>query len=184
MMAHSLPHQAVRCWSKPEVFTVDKRPIFAAWRSELETRSSAAHAGQLTARAGTRVDGSHRPANRGERGAVTAQGYLALGLGQRAAELAEHLRLLDEVGFGPRETLVVGAVGQIQITGQSCKTVAVVPGGDATWLDIELEAEQLRVQYLSAASPLIRQLRECCAGDADEIELCGKILLVEVLSIL
>ena len=161
-----------------------KIAIIEAWRKELVERRKSAKAAQQAARSGTRVDGSHRPANRGERGAVTAQGYLALGLGQRATELTENLRLLEEMGTDPRETLVVGAVGRVQIEGSAPKAVAIVPGGDATWLDVDLGSGLERVQYLSAASPLIHQLSGCSTGDSEEVELGGKVLEVRIIECL
>ena len=58
---------------------MDKRPFFELWRAELQRRRALHAARQAEARAGTRVDGDHRPENRGERAAVTTQGYLAIG---------------------------------------------------------------------------------------------------------
>ena len=68
---------------------LDKAALVAAWRAELEDRAAALRSSQAAAGAGTRVDGTHRPANRGERAAVTAQGYLAHGLGQRLRRILE-----------------------------------------------------------------------------------------------
>jgi len=160
-----------------------KAAIIDAWRLELEARLAAATAGQKTAQSGTRVDGSHRPANRGERGAVTAQGYLALGLGQRAQALAEHLRLLDEVGTEPREAVVVGALVRLQIDDAPPKRVAILPGGDATWLDTGPNQGSHSVQLLSASSPLVRQLSGCASGDIEEIVLGGQVAQVEIIEI-
>lgn len=142
-----------------------------------------AKAGQQSARSGTRVDGSHRPANRGERGAVTAQGYLALGLGQRVAAIDEHLRLLDEVGSGCREAIIVGAMIRLAMDGGEHRWIAVLPGGDGTWVAVDQEGTQARVQVLSARSPLIVQLRECGPGDVEEITVGTRIEEVEVLEI-
>jgi hypothetical protein len=115
---------------------------------------------------------------------VTAQGYLALGLGQRAAELSEQLRLLDEVGTGPRESLVVGAVARFQVGKAPAHWVAVLPGGDATWLQVAPgEGEEIRVQVLSQASPLLRQLDGCEASDVEEVTLGGRITEVRVIEI-
>jgi hypothetical protein len=142
-----------------------------------------AEAGQQSARSGTRVDGSHRPANRGERGAVTAQGYLALGLGQRVAALDEQLRLIDEVGTAARSEIVVGALLRIGQEDTEPRWIAVLPGGDATRIEITHGQAQRQVQILSADSPLIRQLRECGPGDVEEIAIGTRIEEVEVLEI-
>ncbi len=160
-----------------------KPVLITAWRAELEARLAGAESGQQSARQGTRVDGSHRPANRGERGAVTAQGYLALGLGQRAAALEEQLRLLDEMGDAPRHEVVVGALVQLAVDDEPARWVVVLPGGDATWLEVSGAEGPVRVQVLSAASPLIRQLRDCAEDDAVEVHIGGRSVDVEVLQI-
>ena len=160
-----------------------KALLFDTWQAELSTRLSAAQVAQSSARSGTRVDGSHRPANRGERGAVTAQGYLALGLGQRVADLTEQLRLMEEMGAGPRDALVVGALAEITISGGPSKLVAIVPGGDGTWLEVDTDSGPKKIQALSAASPLIRQLRECGPGDLEDVELGDRVVEVTILQV-
>ena len=92
-----------------EAMAVDKSQLVERWREHLESRLESLDASQAAARAGTRVDGAHRPANRGERAAVTSQGYLAHGLGQRMEALTETLRLLGQMGSGQRSRIVVGA---------------------------------------------------------------------------
>jgi len=159
-----------------------KSAIAAAWRAVLEERLAAAEAGQKTARSGTRVDGAHRPANRGERGAVTAQGYLALGLGQRAVELAEQIRLMEEVGAEARSEIVVGALVRLRVGSEQPRLVALLPGADATRLEIDGHAAAA-VQVLSVASPLMRQLQGCGPGDTEEVSLGSQIVEVEILEI-
>ena len=61
-----------------------KATLVTAWERILQDRLQSLSSSQDAARSGTRVDGEHRPSNRGERAAVTSQGYLAHGLGARA----------------------------------------------------------------------------------------------------
>lgn len=140
-----------------------KAAIQAAWREELRRRRGQAEQSQNDARAGTRVDGDHRPENRGERAAVTTQGYLAAGFAQRIAELDEALRLLELVGLEQRETVAVGALVELS----DGRRIAVLPGGDATRLSVE----GLEVLVLSAQAPLVRALAE--AFEEDEVALVG-----------
>ena len=70
-----------------------KATLIDAWKAHLQEGRAVLLAGQTAARAGTRVDGSHRPENRGERAAVTSQGYLAQGLAQRLEALDADLAL-------------------------------------------------------------------------------------------
>lgn len=143
----------------------DKPAVVAAWRVELQRRLEVVLAGQAEATSGTRVDGSHRPANRGERAAVTNQGYLAHAMGLRAEALREALRLLDEVGDGPRDRVVVGALVRVH-DGESA-WVAVLPGGDAT----ALEVGGVSVRVLSFDAPRVRALAGLGEGDVAELRL-------------
>ena len=87
-----------------------KAEIVSAWHQILSERLRALESSQSAARSGTRVDGEHRPSNRGERAAVTSQGYLAHGLGERAVALRENLENLEDMGTGARTEVVVGAL--------------------------------------------------------------------------
>ncbi len=156
-----------------------RRALIAAWRQELQTRLDRLVASQGQAREGTRVDGSHRPANRGERAAVTSAGYLALGLGQRAAELAEALRLLEEMGEEPRSRVRVGALMELDDDGES-RWVALLPGGDATTLHVE----GVHVQVLSAQAPLAVALAGLEEGDCAQLRLPAGVRELEVLRLI
>lgn len=158
---------------------MDKSELIAAWKQVLEERLARAERGQAEATAGTRVDGSHRPANRGERGAVTAQGYLAHGLGQRALELAEALRILDEVGSEPRERVVVGALVELAEDDQPF-WIAVLPGGDAS--EVALGAHSIKI--LSAQAPLVRALSGREPDDEVTLALTGRQRVLEILQVL
>ncbi|MCB9792230.1 MAG: GreA/GreB family elongation factor [Alphaproteobacteria bacterium] len=163
--------------SAEEVST--KPALIAAWRAELEARLAVAARGQSEARAGARVDGDHRPANRGERAAVSAQGYLAQGLQRRIAELSEDLRLLDEVGAEPRAQVVVGALVLLEDEEGEARRLLILPGGDATTLDSALGP----VQVLSGQAPLVRALYGLQAGDVGLVRLGGETREVEVVEL-
>ena len=75
--------------------SVSKEAIVAAWRSLLSDRLLTHESSKDAARSGTRVDGEHRPSNRGERAAVTTQGYLAHAFGERSLALQSSLEQLD-----------------------------------------------------------------------------------------
>src|SRR5690606_18796738 len=96
---------------RPKV-DMDKPELIAAFRTHLASTLADLTRESGVARGGTRVDGTHRPENRGERAAVTAQGYLTAGLEQRAAELRAHLDHLDAIDPSPRERVSPGALVQ------------------------------------------------------------------------
>ncbi|MCA9489310.1 MAG: GreA/GreB family elongation factor [Myxococcales bacterium] len=87
----------------------DKAALLDALRAALEGTVKRLRAGQDDASAGMRVDGTHRPTNRGERGAVTSAGYLAQGLEARLDEVNSALELLERLDPGPRSRAVTGA---------------------------------------------------------------------------
>lgn len=138
-----------------------KGALFALWRSRLLAARTSLHAEQGAAKGGTRVDGSFRPENRGERAAVTAQGYLAAGLAQRLAELDDAVALLDRMRPDERARVSVGAAVLLD-AGEEPTWVALLPGGDATVVVVGQE----RVTVLSAEAPLARALLGLEAGDA------------------
>jgi len=158
---------------------IEKPDLVQCWREHLLAKLSVLRQGQTAARAGTRVDGDHRPENRGERAAVTSQGYLALGLGQRTAEIEEQLRLLEEMGSGSRDRVVVGAVVHLEADDGVCSWIAVFPGGDAT----ELHVKGACVRVLSARAPLAAAIYGLETGDAAEFSQAGKAVEVVVLSV-
>lgn len=133
---------------------MDKKDLWAAFRAHLAARIDALEAEQRAARAGTRVDGTHRPSNRGERAAVTSQSYLALGLGQRAAALRDQLALLDRIPPEPRDEVSVGALVTLEDEDGASQVVLLLPGGEGTVLD----TPDGPVTILSARAPLVRDL--------------------------
>lgn len=124
--------------------------LFAAWRARLEAVRAGLLSAQGDARAGTRVDGEHRPANRGERGAVTTQGYLAAGIGERLAALDGALELLDRMPADPRHKAVTGAQITLEDEGGEVVELAILPGGDGT------EVEGVRV--VSPEAPIAKAI--------------------------
>ncbi len=156
-----------------------KTQAVALWRKLLNERLAHLESSKDAARSGTRVDGEHRPSNRGERAAVTSQGYLAHGLGERAVALQSHIENLDEMGDGPRNEVVIGALLSLSIDEQPASHIILLPGGDAT----ELQVNGTTVTVLSISSPMARQLRDSMAGDALEIDLGGRFVEVELLAI-
>lgn len=149
----------------------DKVELVALWRSVLEARLQSLDATQSAARAGTRVDGAHRPENRGERAAVTSQGYLAHGLQQRMDELAQQLRLVDDMGSGVRNEVVVGAWLAIEDETGHQQQMVIFPGGDATVLTMH----DASIQVLSPSSPLLQPLMGLEAGDAAVLRGIGDV---------
>lgn len=150
----------------------EKTELFAAFRRLLTEQLDALQRTRQSARSGTRVDGTHRPATRGERGAVTSQGYLALGLGQRITDLTDTLALLDRIPPEPRSEVAAGAL----VTLADGRRLLVLPGGQGT----KLEGTSGPVTVLSPASPLIRSLAGCEEGDAVEVERGGRWEEVEI----
>ena len=158
----------------------NKAELVQRWREHLLASLQGLERGRDSARAGTRVDGDHRPENRGERASVTTQGYLAHGLAQRIAELQEALAQLDEMGTGPRGSVRVGALVQVGDEDGGASWLALFPGGDASLL----EQGKQTVRVLSATSPWARQLAGLAPGDSVEVSQGGSEYEVEVLEVL
>ncbi len=160
--------------------TWNKAQLVDLWRECLREKLDGLQRGRDSARAGTRVDGDHRPENRGERASVTSQGYLAHGLAQRIAELQQSLTQLDDMGCARRERVRVGAVVQVEGDDGHRSWLAVFPGGDAT----VLRQEERSLRVLSATSPLARALSGLAAGDSVEVDQGGEDADFEVLTVL
>ena len=94
--------------------SVSKGAIVTAWRALLSARLHTHEASKDAARSGTRVDGEHRPSNRGERAAVTTQGYLAHAFGERSLALQTSWSNSRRWGR-PRDEVVIGAVLTLEI---------------------------------------------------------------------
>ncbi len=142
---------------------MDKDALFASWRAHLQGVRDGLLGAQGQARAGTRVDGEHRPENRGERAAVTTQGYLAAGIGARLAELNAALDVLDRMAPEPRERAVTGALITLADGEGRERILAILPGGDGTAVEA--------VRVVSPEAPVARALWGRVEGD--EVELPG-----------
>jgi len=151
---------------------MDKPALAAALRALLEERLSALQAGQSAARDGTRVDGSHRPVNRGERAAVTSQGYLALGLAERAAVLRADLELLDQVDLGPAQEVRPGARVTLVCEAGEVERLLVLPGGQGDVIE--------GVTIISPRAPLARSLAGLEVGASVTVQRGGRSVDLEV----
>lgn len=123
-----------------------KAAWFDALRQVLQGQLDEVLAARASLSDGLRVDGAHRPANRGERAAVTSAGYLAHGLGERQAELEAALDLLERTPPSPRDRAVTGAV----VTVEDGRRWLLFPGASG----IELDG----IVVISPASPVGRAL--------------------------
>ncbi|MFT5684150.1 MAG: hypothetical protein ACI8RZ_005091, partial [Myxococcota bacterium] len=130
--------------------STEKAALFTAFRDRLTDQLEALTRTRQAAQAGTRVDGTHRPATRGERGAVTSQGYLALGLAKRITDLSNTLALLGRIPPEPRTEVAPGAL----LTLGDGRRILVLPGGQGT----KLSTPEGPITVLSPTSPLIRAL--------------------------
>lgn len=100
-----------------------------AFAALLQARLDGLQAGSAAAQSGARVDGTHRPATRGERGAVSEQAALAHGLRMRAAALRTALGSLHEVPRGPRDRGGPGALVLLEDEDGVQTWWAILPGG-------------------------------------------------------
>lgn len=156
-----------------------KAELIEGFRARLLARRDVLLAEQGAARAGTRVDGSHRPANRGERAAVTSQAYLADALNRRLEEVQEALRLLDEVDGGPAEAVRAGALVVVrEVEGEEgLRRYLVLPGGQGDRLE---GPEGGEVLVISPVSPVARALAGRGPGEEARLPRAGSPWIVEV----
>jgi len=148
---------------------MNKPRLLAAYRAHLEGQRAALARSRDDARGGTRVDGTHRPENRGERAAVTAQGYLTAGIAQRLSELDEALLAVDRLDPGPRDRVTPGALVQLVDEDEDERWLLVVPGGHGATVE--------GVTVLSPEAPLAQALAG--AEEGDEIGFRGHRWSVE-----
>lgn len=158
---------------------LDKQRVFDAFRDAQQQVLDDLERGQDAAREGTRVDGSHRPVNRGERGAVTSQGYLAAGLAARLAELVAHLETLGQMDAGPRVQVGPGALLELAEDDGPPAWYALLPGG----LGSRVVVDDVEVMVLSPASPLAVALAGARAGDTVEVARRGRMVQVDVVAV-
>ncbi len=160
--------------------TWDKAALFAAWAEHLDALLANLRDAQGAAREGTRVDEGHRPENRGERGAVTARGYLANALGERVAGLEVSRQQMAGVSAGPRSTVMVGALVHVQDEDEQRAWYAVLPGGQGD----AMEQDGKALTVVSARAPVVRALLGLGEGEDAVFELRDEEVEVEVLEVL
>jgi len=131
------------------------------------------------ARTGMRVDEGHRPSNRGERAAVTSQGYLAAGLNSRIDALEADLALVAQVDKSPRTRIVAGALVRVEDGSGTEFRYLLLPGAQGDSLG---EGEDA-VTALSPQSPIGRGLVGLEEGDVAEVVVGGRRLELEVLEV-
>ena len=145
----------------------------ASWLTE---QIVALRASVESAKDGMRVDGDHRPASRGERGAVSSQGALRAGLLGRIAELEEARSALTRIDAGvPRVRVGPGALVLVDDE-QNEFWIAVLPGGQGN------EVCGL-VRVVSARAPMARALKGLEEGDSAELARAGGDVELEVLQV-
>lgn len=146
----------------PHLEALDKGALVVAFSAELQGRVAALSAGGAAAVAGARVDGAHRPENRGERGAVSAQGWLAEGLDRRRAALQADLARLAEVSLDAKHAVGPGALVQVEDEAGDVDVFFVLPGAAGERLG--------GLRLLSPASPMVRALHGRAEGDQAEVQ--------------
>lgn len=152
-----------------------KASIIDGFVALLRRRLGALEQGSADAQAGARVDGSHRPATRGERGAVSEQAALAHGLRVRAAALETALHRLADVPRGPTDRGGPGALVQLEDEEGARSWWAVLPGGQGDTVD--------DATIVSPESPVAQALRGAEAGDVVRLRRGGVLREHEVLQV-
>lgn len=158
--------------------SMDRTAALAELRAALETALATARAETQAARSGARVDEGHRPANRGERAAVSGQGALSGALAARARELEDALRLLDELAPGGRDRAGPGALVETRDEDGVVATWLIAPGGDGR----KLEALEGGVA-VSPASPIGRALHGAVEDDVVAFTRAGAMVEIEVIRV-
>lgn len=143
-----------------------KLKIFRAFRDKLEQQLASIERTQGSAVAGTRVDGDHRPSNRGERGAVTSQAYLAMGLARRAEEIRHALEVLKLVPPDVRTRLANGALAEVEDENGEQRMIMVLPGGQG---DV-LRVDGFEITVLSSKAPMLQDLLGKEEGEAGRVQ--------------
>jgi len=153
----------------------DKPSLFTAFRRHLQSTLADLERAWAGARDGMRVDGSHRPTNRGERAAVTSHGYLTAALEARLTEVRATLDLLDRIDPAPRAKVVTGALVLVDEEGEQARYL-LLPGGQGH----ELPGG---VRVLSPDSPLGESLWGLEEGEVAAVRRGAGRVEVEVLEV-
>ncbi len=158
---------------------MDKPALIQHFVGLLEARLAQLEASLDDARAGMRVDGCFRPENRGERAAVTSQGYLAAGLNRRVTGIREALELLAMVDPGPRELVSPGALLLLADDQGAERRYLLLPGGQGDRVP-DPEGE---VTVISPSAPLALALRGLGEGEEGTVLREGTTARLEILEI-
>jgi len=151
--------------------------VISAHRAWLEERIAALKTGARSAQEGMRVDGDHRPASRGERGAVSERGAMRAGLLMRVAALEDALGALAAIPPGDGSDVVrAGVVFQVD-DGDEERWMAILPGGQGN------EVLPARVRVVSPQAPIARALLGLGEGDVAEMNRPGGFVELEVVAI-
>lgn len=157
---------------------LEKSALLLAVRDSLRDRLADLESSRDAAISGTRID-QDRPANRGERAAVSSQGYLALGLGQRIEALRDALELLERIPPDPRDRVCVGALVTLLDEHDAEQHLLVLPGGEG----LRLHTDQGEVTVVSPGAPVIRPLLGLSEGASAPIQRPGGPVEVEVVEV-
>ena len=115
----------------------------------------------------------------GERGAVTSQAYLAMGLARRAEELRHALELLTLIPPDPRERLANGALAVIEDEEGMQRTLLVLPGAQGDTLHFE----GTDITVLSLQAPMLKELHGKREGDVGRVRRGERWVEVEIISL-
>ena len=158
---------------------MNKVDLIAQHRGRLAEQAESLRALRDAARSGMRVDEGHRPTNRGERAAVTSQGYLAAGIQGRLDALEGELAILDQLDAGPRARFVVGALARVADDDGRERRYLVLPGGQGDALD---DADG-PVTVLSPSAPIAQALAGLAEEDVAELAIGGRDVELEILEL-
>lgn len=151
--------------------------VISAHRAWLEERVATLEAGARSAQEGMRVDGDHRPASRGERGAVSERGAMRAGLLMRVSALKDALGELAAIPPGDGSELIrAGVVFRVD-DGDEERWMAILPGGQGN------EVLATRVRVVSPQAPIARVLLGLGEGDVAEMNRPGGFVELEVVGI-
>lgn len=158
---------------------MNKAALTLAFSRLLEERLVSLRGAREAARSGMRVDGDHRPSNRGERGAVTSQGYLAAGIKERIDALEGAVAVLKQVDLEQRDKIAAGALVETEDDTGLERTYLVLPGAQGDTLGSGKEA----VTAVSPSSPIGSSLMGLIEGDCATLIIGGRNRELEILKV-
>lgn len=156
----------------------DPAALLQLVRASLQASLYAARREAGATHGGTQTDGEERAANRGERGAVTEQGYLSSAIAARIAELEGALVHLDLLAPGPRSAGGPGALVKLEDEEGVVSSVLIAPGAPGGPLPGAPD-----VLGVSPGSPLGRALTGARVGDEVSTTRAGREVVLVVLAV-